>query len=1149
MVVQEADTPQPEPKLADQDARDAISGHLDDTLFVEASAGTGKTASLVARVVNLVSSGQATLDRIAAITFTEAAAAELRIRIRQQLELAGDESSRSPQERHRCLRGVADLDQAAISTLHAFAALILHERPLEAGLPPAFDTSDEIASRLRFNEEWDAWLDRTLDLDSPLADSMTMALSLGLTLPNLKDVAHRFHINYIDLEAVPFPSPTPATKNVAAPVADSLSELQRLCQYSRRGPGDPLYDHVQGKLSGLRRLVDAEPGSPSSWRLLSGLMDLKCGKGNQGDWNTDPLSGQNACKSLKDLLGDLHETFENDLSRARRDSLLPLLEGIRLFVLDYALRRRAEGRAEFHDLLIWARELLRDNIEVRDHFQRRFSHLLIDEAQDTDPLQAEIAMFLAESVSAGIDSDDRPRSWDQVTPGRGRLFVVGDPKQSIYRFRRADVGQMRRLQERMEHAGGSTVSLVQNFRSQDRLVSWVNHVFSQWMPGVDDVPDGDAYLQAKYEAMHPQRTGDGESPVGPQVWALANDNSGDSIDPVRRDESRGIATLLQQIVSQPWMTLDREASGAAGHDVYRPVTYSDICILMPRRTSLPELEREWEDRNIPYRLESASLVFQTQEIRDLLNCLRSIDDPANLVATVAALRSPALGCSDVDLLQHREAGGSFNYMAGSSGQPQGPVSDALQVLRKFHGNRTVGSVGSLIDGFLRERMLMEVAVDHPRMREQWRRYRFMVEQAWQFAAVAGNSLRAFVQWMEEQVSGRSRVNESAVQESDEEAVRVMTVHSSKGLEFPVVILAGINSTMTFRAEKAYFDRERGRADVSFSSAGGGRFETDGFRDLADFEKRMFDAENVRLMYVATTRARDHLVLSLRRPKGGRGANSLAGRIAKFMEGAPELWTDVVLLPPATQSDAAENPDAPDSDEHSVEARDRWLEQRQALVDDLRRRTTVAATALGHSSTDPRPSQLDADVTDDKPEPANDEPWRKGRAGSDVGRAVHAVLQTIDLATGDGIEDRAKAQAVVEGVADRLDEVVRYSRAAVDSNIVKRAVASRRLWREVPVALGIGNGSLHGFIDLLFEEDDSLVVVDYKTDSISPGQTATAVQRYRLQGGAYAHAIQEVTGKKVKEVVFLYLNPQREVPLPDLQQAIIEARSVAEEALT
>ena len=178
----------------------------------------------------------------------------------------------------------------------------------------------------------------------------------------------------------------------------------------------------------------------------------------------------------------------------------------------------------------------------------------------------------------------------------------------------------------------------------------------------------------------------------------------------------------------------------------------------------------------------------------------------------------------------------------------------------------------------------------------------------------------------------------------------------------------------------------------------------------------------------------------------------------------------------------------------------------------------------------------------------DEPWKRGRAGTSVGRAVHAVLQSIDLSTGEGLEERARAQAVAEGIPGREAEVARLARVAVESSIVERAVASGRMWREVPVATPIGQGSLQGFIDLLFEEPDGLVVVDYKTDSVSADGAGDAVSRYRLQGGAYAHAVREVTGKPVKEVVFLYLQPQQEVRLEDLSQAMREAVAEAEKVL-
>ena len=281
-------------------------------------------------------------------------------------------------------------------------------------------------------------------------------------------------------------------------------------------------------------------------------------------------------------------------------------------------------------------------------------------------------------LSSGASDQSMP--WDQIRPEPGKLFVVGDPKQSIYRFRRADVGQMKRLQSSMEQSGGRTLKLVQNFRSQEPVIGWVNRLFEQWMaePLGDDGDDSNS--QAGYDAMSALWVGDTGNPNRPQVWTLGNDAIEAPVGEIRQEEARQIGLLLRQMVAEQWETLDQPVTASNGYETYRPVRHSDVCILMPRRTGLAALERGLENADIPFRLESASLVFETQEIRDLLNCLKAIDDPADQVAAVAALRSPAFGCSDVDLLRHRSRGGSFDYLSDASPN-QGRRCGARRVCR------------------------------------------------------------------------------------------------------------------------------------------------------------------------------------------------------------------------------------------------------------------------------------------------------------------------------------------------------------------------------------------------------------------------------------------------------------------------------------
>jgi len=1095
---------------ADQAARDRIRDSLDETLFVEAGAGTGKTTSLVDRVLGLVSTGRATLDRIAVITFTDSAAAELRDRVREALEKAVDDPGHGDNERDRCRQGISDIDQASIQTLHSFAADLLQARPLEAGLPPGFQVMDRIAADLAFEDEWKRWLDATLD-DAATGQSFALAISLGMSINQMREIALAFHREYDRLEGVSFqfPAEPPATSVTA--LVRAAPELDRLCQYARLGEDDRLVGHVRAVLSSTRRLQEVESPSPSAYRLLVRAGRIRTTSGNVSDWENDAATGRNACTLIKELLKDLDELVREELAQARLAALGPVLSALQSFVEGYAVQRKRQGVAQFQDLLVWARDLLRDDLEVRDHFRQRFAYLLIDEVQDVDPLQAEIALLLSEGAEeAGRGAE---RAGLRVAPGK--LFVVGDPKQSIYRFRRADISQVRLLQESM---GPSPVRLVQNFRSQKPVIAWVNLLFSKWMeasPG-----------QAEYVPLAPRWQGNTGHPYAPRAWHIGSATDDKTVGPVREKEAEAIVHLLSGIAADGWQVLDREATADAGEERYRPARYSDVCILMPVRTAIRTLELALEDGGVPYRLEGASLIFETQEVRDLLNCLRSIDDPADQVSLVAALRSPAFACSDEDLLEFFRQKGSFDYLdprvSDPKGPSEGPVVESMKALLKYHQGRLWWSTAMLIERLIRER----------RPRELWRRYQFLVDQARAFAEAGGGPLRAFLTWTDRQISEGTRVTEVPVPEGDEDAVRVMTVHAAKGLEFPIVVLVGLNADRS-KSENGpvIVDRQSGAVEVGVGSKANS-FRTPGYQALSTLEKGLAEQEFVRLMYVAATRARDHLVVSMFRTESD--ATSAAALIAGMMEGHEHLWDaapygDISAPAREASPSSLEALTEPSPIEPSMEARQIWLAERDKLVADRSRPATVAATTLAQVAKD---------------EAVSDEPWRRGRGGTSLGRAVHAVLQTVDLATGRDLDETATAQATAEGIAHRDAEVARLARVALDSVVVKRAVASGRFWREVPVAAPLGQGAIEGFIDLLFEDDGQLVVVDYKTDALEVEETADAAQRYRLQAGAYALALMESTKRPVREVVFLFLQPKREEALSDIDQLVSEARAAA-----
>jgi len=1078
---------------SDQEYRLRIETDLDATFFVEAGAGTGKTRELVCRITNLIAFGLAEINRIAAITFTEAAAAELRDRVRVELEKLVTEKTLDEEKRMRCNAALAHFDDASIQTLHSFAASLLRERPFEAGLPPNFEVVAEIESSIELEQNWQDWMDGTMDREE-VASHLLIAMTLGLRLDDLKTAARLLHENYDRLpdqfEVIP-PSPRRAASIIVAE-ASRIRELQTL---ANRGLDDPLAAHARRVTELADMLVSMDCTGDAALSLLAGFGKLSCRYGIQKDWGREPSTGMNGCKILKELLGELEEAKCEELEAVRRAALMPLLEDLRFSLLTWIERRRSTGKVHFHDLLVRARDMLRDIPGVRKHFQERFTHILIDEFQDTDPIQAEIAFFLTADRNAMGGGALTEKDWRKLRITPGKLFVVGDPKQSIYRFRRADIAT---VQEVGELLGTDKVLLEQNFRSQEPVIGWVNAVFRKWMG------EGKPYLQAAYANLSARwNDKDAVPPMGVHRFGLSMDEPASQ---VKRHEAVSITGAVCRIKSGGWLVRD------VSKNTLRPARYGDICILMPTRTILPYVERALDDSRIPYRVESESFVLGTQDVREVLNCLRTIDSPADRVALVAALRSTAFGCSDVELVEFLDKGGCLDYT--SPGKADGPVREALEVLARFNQARTWMPIDQLIEMFIRERRLAEISFGRARPRERLRRLKLVVEQARAFSQVGERSLRVFADWIEQQMAEGSRMVEIPVPEADEDAVRIMTIHAAKGLEFPIVVLAGIGSSGSSRGSSVIFSRDGGNVHVSLGSEAK-RFITSGYEVAREREKEADEEEAVRLMYVATTRARDHLVLSLYRKATKSESKALAAVIDRLATEADCEWHDIDCSQIEIVQTSESGTGAEGAVDNAVD-RERWIAGRMAVLKQASKKPAIAVTELAHS---------------DKEEAEWGEVYyRKGRGGTSLGRAVHSVLQSIDLATGEGLEGISRAQAAAEGIPHLWEDVAKMVGNALRTSVVRRAVASDRYYRELFAVMPLGDIMIEGYIDLLFEEEDGIVIADYKTDVLGDEIEKERMNQYNLQAAAYALAVSEVTNKTVKEVVLLFIRSEKEVTL-------------------
>lgn len=1053
-------------RLKDQSARDVITSELQTNVMVMAGAGAGKTHALIERMVAAVRTGAADVDRMAAITFTRKAAGEMRGRffLRLRKEAKADLPD---EEMANVQRSLQVIDQCFIGTIHSFCGRLLRERPLEAGLAPDFAELEERDESTLRREVWDRFVqERYADDDERLAELEEHGIAP-------EDLYFFFGRRCADSDL--------PMKETSTPRPDLLAHVCEVEAFindiSRSIPPRPdKLDKLMIAVRRARHFIDNHGVATN--RDAAALLEMFEGglKVTQKNW-TD----RHEAKDIQDVRAPAFQASTVDPAlRLWREHAYQLVTGFVNEAVDYYDGfRQEEGKLTFQDLLIRASSLLQDAPDVRAFFQRRYPTILVDEFQDTDPIQAQILFYLT-------GSDVHERDWRKLKPRPGSLFLVGDDKQSIYRFRRADVEIFRFVANRIASNGGDVIHLNTSFRSLGNLCQWISASF----PAIFSA-EADPY-QAPFQPLHEYRhTGIDRHCVRKISIQKIHKNKRDKIAEV---DARRIAGFISAALRGE-TDLNHHGSDD-GRVLGAEASPGDFLILTRTTGQLSVYARSLESAGIPFDIVGGCRLGDTAEAKALVTFLRAVLEPGNGLHFIAYLRGPLVGFSDADLYAIRRAGGHFTSTAripdALDDALKQRLDDAIAHLDQAERDLTSQPPGAAIERIIERLGLLSLSAVHPDGGGSSRsgsllRLLSLVHRH----AARGWHWGRIVEDLCELIEERDyKIEEMTLEMGREDVVRIMNVHQSKGLEAPVVFLADPYDTSYEKDVSCHVSRRGDKAYVSMTitkpKGDWGRdvvAQPAGWEEDRQEEKRYEGAEEARLLYVAATRARNLLVVSTYGDQPQRGPwSSLYRHLAEI----PELPHHEVR-PRETGTDAA-GQTVQDLTERAAER------MREAASKTYSLRTVSGKNADQEFS-----------------------PHAREGRGRDYGVVVHQLFE--EAVNGDlpsDVEAYVRMLVTEAGlpVARSDDAIFALQRFKISTHWLE-VQNSDAVFTEVPVGVHVGGGIVRGVIDLVYRTFAGWVIVDYKTDAARTDAELERLRlRYQPQVDAYVQYWSDVTGEPV-----------------------------------
>jgi len=1091
----------------DYKAREQIIADLNQNFLVEASAGSGKTSSLVGRMVALVQSGRYSIDRIAAITFTRKAAIEMKERFQQKIEDTFLQCNDAGEK--RILRkALSDIEQCYIGTIHSFCARVLREFPIEARLDPGFKEMDEIDNILFMEKAWGKYLSNLKITNSEILRNLEYS---GIQIKDLKGCYKQVCL-YPDIRIAFQQSFNP---NLDHALEELISFCKKAVDYIPQPETERGYDKIQEAVLLVQRLKDYPPFIKKDFNKITLLETFNKNFSTSGQITLNRWTSKEVAKEYKEVI--LPELRDKTIKPAIREWREYCHYHVFQFILPavnyYHAFREKYSMLNFQDLLMKVATLLRDHADIRNYFHQKYPAILVDEFQDTDPIQAEIIFYLT-------GSNIKEKDWQKLVPSPGSLFIVGDPQQSIYHFRRADIAVYKQVKSLIKKSKGKVIQLNSNFRSIDSIGEYLNPVFSDLF----SVQEGE--FQAQYSPMQTIRKDQEGFLSGVHQLVITKERLKEK---TIENDAQAIARLIQNWISQKAKIVRKEDELSQG--LIPLVNYSDFMILLRYKKGMDVYARVLTEHGIPVTVSGSASINHSKGIRELLKILRLLRDPENQVLLVAVLRGIFYGFSDDELYQFKESGGIFDFSSEIPDTVQQSLKDrfknTFEQLKCYHSwCQRLLPVNALEKIMTCSGLQLSACMESDQIIQDNELY-FLLEYLRKLEMDRFYSFAGMVEEIE-------RLWESGVEEefdlnAESNTVRIMNLHKAKGLEAPIVFLAIPYNTSKHEPDchvQRWSATPRGHFMVKKSNDyGNGKIiaQPPQWEDYCQTETLYLQAEETRLLYVAATRAKNLLVVSSLGKKDSQNKYNSWEPLLKNMK------EDMILSIP-------EIPEKKEEDVRKAYSLEEYEKQKQEISDKYQR-------ALVADYIEKTPSEL-KDSSTDKASfiPTID------KGGTNWGKAVHEVLEYL-------LNSQPSEEFLLSYIlysleknnipVYRKDELFQLIQSFRERPLYSRIMQAEKRLTEVPFYLKITEEEslyedltekqekgkdklppmiLSGIIDLVFREPDGWVIVDYKTDCPKYEKDyADLQQKYQKQIDIYAVIWQSISKEEVKEKLIYFVS--------------------------